>query len=237
MATIVAGSIQALRGGTGSGPWLGGSSKRSPVQPEKVTSGSERGTAVREGTGRAAEWVLGAGNTLRADDKGRALNRHGEGERRSVMLVTRMPPTFRSPCSSPGPGCGRKIGYPISLEIVRMTGKLLLLMTLPFSALAAQQPSNRPGQQPPVTIKAEKAEYRSQAKITSDAAVQTALARVPGGQIQEGELEKEHGKLVYSFDVVVPNRKGVDEVQVDARSGKVVSVKHESPAAEAKEKD
>ncbi|HEY0351917.1 MAG TPA: PepSY domain-containing protein [Gemmatimonadales bacterium] len=116
-----------------------------------------------------------------------------------------------------------------------MTRKLLLLMALPFGALAAQQPSAQPGQQPPVTIKAEKPEYRSQAKITSDAAVQTALARVPGGQIQEGELEKEHGKLVYSFDVVVPNQKGVDEVQVDARSGKVVSVKHESPAAEAKE--
>ena len=41
--------------------------------------------------------------------------------------------------------------------------------------------------------------------------------------------------MVYSFDVLVPNRKGVEEVQVDARSGKVVSVKHESPAAEAKE--
>jgi regulator of RNase E activity RraB len=116
-----------------------------------------------------------------------------------------------------------------------MTRKLLFLMALPFGALAAQQPSNQTGQQPPVTIKAEKAEYRSQAKITSEAAVQTALARVPRGQIREGELEKEHGRLVYSFDVIVPNREGVDEVQVDAQSGKVVSVKHESAAAEAKE--
>ena len=116
-----------------------------------------------------------------------------------------------------------------------MTRKLLFLMALPFGALAAQQPSNQSGQQPPVTIKAEKPEYRSQAKITSEAAVQSALARVPGGQVREGELEKEHGRLVYSFDVLVPNREGVDEVQVDARSGKVVSVKHESPAAEAKE--
>jgi len=116
-----------------------------------------------------------------------------------------------------------------------MTRKLLFLMALPFGVLAAQQPSNQTGQQPPVTIKAEKPEYRSQAKITSDVAVQTALARVPGGQVREGELEKEHGLLVYSFDVLVPNREGVDEVQVDAKSGKVVSVKHESAADEAKE--
>jgi hypothetical protein len=115
-----------------------------------------------------------------------------------------------------------------------MTRKLLFLMALPFGALAAQQPSNQTGQ-PPVTIKAEKPEYRSQAKITSEVAVQNALARVPGGQVREGELEKEHGRLVYSFDVLVPNREGVDEVQVDARSGKVVSVKHESAADEAKE--
>jgi hypothetical protein len=116
-----------------------------------------------------------------------------------------------------------------------MIPKLLFLTVLPFGALAAQQPSSQAGGQPGVTIKAEKPEYSSQAKITSQVAVDSALARVPGGQIHEGELEKEHGRLVYSFDVLVPHRKGVKEVQVDARSGKVVSVKHESPAAEAKE--
>jgi Peptidase propeptide and YPEB domain len=116
-----------------------------------------------------------------------------------------------------------------------MIRKLLFLMVLPFGALVAQQPSvTAPGQQG-VIIKAEKPEYSSQAKITSQVAVDSALARVPGGQIHEGELEKEHGRLVYSFDVAVPQRKGVQEVQVDARSGKVVSVKHESAAAEAKE--
>ena len=84
------------------------------------------------------------------------------------------------------------------METGRMTRKLLLLMALPFGALAAQQPSNQAGQQPSVTIKAEKPEFRSQAKITPEAAVQSALARVPGGQVHEGELEKEHGLLVYS---------------------------------------
>ena len=116
-----------------------------------------------------------------------------------------------------------------------MIRKLLFLAVLPFGALVAQQPSGQAGSQQSVTIKAEKPEYSSQAKITSQVAVDSALARVPGGQIHEGELEKEHGRLVYSFDVLVPQRKGVEEVQVDARSGKVVSVNHESPAAESKE--
>jgi uncharacterized membrane protein YkoI len=116
-----------------------------------------------------------------------------------------------------------------------MIRKLLFLTVLPFGALVAQQPSNQTGGQQGVTIKAEKPEYSSQAKITSQVAVDSALARVPGGQVHEGELEEEHGRLVYSFDVLVPHRTGVDEVQVDARSGKVVSVKHESPTAEAKE--
>ena len=116
-----------------------------------------------------------------------------------------------------------------------MIRKLLFLTVLPFGTLVAQKPSNQAGSQQGVTIKAEKPEYSSQAKITSQVAVDSALARVPGGQIHEGELEKDHGRLVYSFDVLVPHRQGVEEVQVDARSGKVVSVKHESPAAEAKE--
>ena len=116
-----------------------------------------------------------------------------------------------------------------------MIRKLLFLTVLPFGVLVAQQPSGQADRQPGITIKAEKPEYSSQAKITSQVAVDSALARVPGGQVQEGELEKEHGRLVYSFDLLVPHRKGVQEVQVDARSGKVVSVKHESSAAEAKE--
>jgi uncharacterized membrane protein YkoI len=108
-----------------------------------------------------------------------------------------------------------------------MLRKLLFLTVLPLGVVVAQRQG--------VAIKAEKPEYSSQAKITSRVAVDSALARVPGGQVHEGELEKEHGRLVYSFDVLVPHRKGVDEVQVDARSGRVVSVRHESPEAEAKE--
>jgi uncharacterized iron-regulated membrane protein len=74
-----------------------------------------------------------------------------------------------------------------------------------------------------------------QPKISAEAARATALARVPNGTVQKYELEREHGKLVYSFDIEVPGKSGIEELQVNAITGKVVSQKHETPAQEAKE--
>jgi len=72
----------------------------------------------------------------------------------------------------------------------------------------------------------------SQAKISRVDAEKIALAREPG-TIKEGELEKEHGKVIYSFDIQTSN--GVHEVNVDAITGKVVEDSVESPANAAKE--
>lgn len=73
-----------------------------------------------------------------------------------------------------------------------------------------------------------------QARITMDQARETALKRAPG-TVEDGELEREHGRLVYSFDI--RNAKGtIDEVQVSAISGRIVRVEHESKAQEAAEK-
>jgi uncharacterized membrane protein YkoI len=62
------------------------------------------------------------------------------------------------------------------------------------------------------------------------------LARVPNSEVKSAELEEEGGKLVYSFDLAVRGRTGVDEVQVDAVSGEIVSVHHENAKTEAAEK-
>jgi hypothetical protein len=75
----------------------------------------------------------------------------------------------------------------------------------------------------------------AEAKIERAAAERIALARVPGGHIKEGELEKEHGVLVWSFDIALPASADITEVQVDAVSGAVVSVVTETPADQAKE--
>jgi len=78
------------------------------------------------------------------------------------------------------------------------------------------------------------AKLLKQARVTPDDARQTALAAVPGN-VEEEELEKEHGKLVFSYDI--RTAKGtITEVQVDAKTGKIVSTEEESKADEEKER-
>lgn len=78
--------------------------------------------------------------------------------------------------------------------------------------------------------------HHAKAKISKEQAEQIALEKVPGGSIKEGELEKEHGKLIWSFDIAKAGMSGITEVQVNAVTGEIVSVEQESAADEAKEK-
>lgn len=83
-------------------------------------------------------------------------------------------------------------------------------------------------------------EEKTNAKLAKQAKITMAQARVTAqksasGTIEEEELEREGGKLLYSFDI--RNAKGtITEVQVDAKTGKLLSAKEESAADEAKEK-
>ncbi len=76
---------------------------------------------------------------------------------------------------------------------------------------------------------------KAEAKVTEADARTTALAKVLNGTVQSSSLEKEHGKLVWSFDIAQPTTKDLTEIQVDATSGSIASIKKESPAQEAKE--
>src|ERR1043165_173968 len=87
------------------------------------------------------------------------------------------------------------------------------------------------------TEEKKQAELQSEAKISRADAEKAALAKVPGGKIKEGELEKEKGKLIWSFDISIPDSKDIKEVAVDAMTGDVIAVNTESPAAQAKEAD
>jgi hypothetical protein len=80
-----------------------------------------------------------------------------------------------------------------------------------------------------------KKHHHSTAKVSEEAARATALAEVPNGKVESHELEKEHGKLVYSFDIKEPGKSGVQEVNVDAMTGKVLNNHHETTSAEHKE--
>ena len=69
-------------------------------------------------------------------------------------------------------------------------------------------------------------------KLSMKKAEEIALTR-QSGHIKSSELEREHGRLIYSFDIERNNK--VHEVNVDANTGKIVEDTVESAAAEANE--
>ena len=48
------------------------------------------------------------------------------------------------------------------------------------------------------------ATLRKEAKISEETARATALKEVPNGKVKSSELERENGKLIYSYDITVP---------------------------------
>ena len=105
-------------------------------------------------------------------------------------------------------------------------------VVLPIAALTAML------FMPASTVKAastDQAALQKEAKISMEKAKEIALKHVKkGSRIASSELEREHGKLIYSFDITT--KKGVTEVNVDAITGKIVDTHHESAAKEAAEK-
>jgi uncharacterized membrane protein YkoI len=81
---------------------------------------------------------------------------------------------------------------------------------------------------------ASQAELLKEATIDEAAARKTALAEVPGGEITKAELEKEDSLLIWSFDIKVEGKEGIEEVHVDAKTGKAVKREHESGGGEAR---
>jgi hypothetical protein len=79
------------------------------------------------------------------------------------------------------------------------------------------------------------ANLAAQAKITKAEAEKIALEKVPGGTIKEGDIEKEKGKLIWSFDITTPGTKDITEVQVDAMTGQVLDIAKETAAEQEKE--
>jgi uncharacterized membrane protein YkoI len=76
------------------------------------------------------------------------------------------------------------------------------------------------------------ADLVKQATVSEANAAKTVAARLPNGRIQAVELENEGGRLIYSYEVKVPGRSGIEEINVNAKTGAVVSTEHESPAKE-----
>jgi uncharacterized membrane protein YkoI len=104
--------------------------------------------------------------------------------------------------------------------------------TLGASAVASAQASKAAAKHEATS----EAALRKEATIAEADARKTALAAVPGGKVQSHELEREKGKLIYSYDIKVAGKSGIEEVNVDAKTGEIVAHEHEDAKAEAKEK-
>ncbi|MGH7603692.1 MAG: PepSY domain-containing protein [Gemmatimonadaceae bacterium] len=79
------------------------------------------------------------------------------------------------------------------------------------------------------------ATLQKEAKVSKETARETALKEVPNGTVKSSELERENGKLIYSFAISAPGKTGIEEVNVNAIDGSVVNREHESAATEKKE--
>jgi uncharacterized membrane protein YkoI len=83
-----------------------------------------------------------------------------------------------------------------------------------------------------VPLEQDRPGLQQEATISDAQARAIALQRVPGGQIVEGELEEEGGRLVYEYEVRAADGRRVIEVQVDARTGAVLGADSEGDDAD-----
>jgi len=112
----------------------------------------------------------------------------------------------------------------------------LLLATLVLLAVACEGKENEQDEAKEGKEKTPTAAMVADAKISEDSARVIALATVPGGTVTEATLEEENGALLWSFDIQVAGKSGIEEVHVDARTGAILKQEHETPADEAAEK-
>ena len=120
--------------------------------------------------------------------------------------------------------------------------RISLLLSLTPVLLAAQAtpatpatPRTQARAWPDTGLRVERGADRAKATFSLDSARALALRTVPGGAIQSSELEQERGKLIYSFDLKVPGKEGIEEVNVDATNGRLIGREHEGDEDEAAE--
>ena len=118
-----------------------------------------------------------------------------------------------------------------------MVKRITTALCLCFAATAGAQTMSKAATVPAKPARHEsQSALRKEAKVTMVQARATALKEVPNGRLRSSVLEREDGKLIYSFDIGVPGKSGIEEVKVDAATGAVAGHEHETPKMEAKEK-
>ena len=112
----------------------------------------------------------------------------------------------------------------------------LVAFAIATSAVAAgaQQATKHPTTTHHAKVETQ-AQLEKEAKLTMAQARALAIKTVPGAKIETGEIEREGGKLIYSFDMKTQGKTGIDEVNIDAMTGTVIGNQHETPKDEKAE--
>jgi len=76
----------------------------------------------------------------------------------------------------------------------------------------------------PIPIREQTLGLLAEAGVSPAAARLAAFAEVPGAQMVAGTIERLADQLVYSFDLKYAGHDGTEQVQIDAKTGKVVCV-------------
>lgn len=113
-------------------------------------------------------------------------------------------------------------------SIFRTLVPAVLFAAAAFAPLAAQGPTPKYQRDLPARL-------LKQATIKEADAAKTAQARIPNARIEAVELENENGNLIYSYELKIAGHSGIEEVNVNAKTGEVVNTEHEGPNAEANE--
>jgi len=101
---------------------------------------------------------------------------------------------------------------------------LIVLVTMVIVGACADQAAPADSETP--LVSEEEAGLLDLAAVSPEAAIEIALGRV-AGRVVEAEIEREDGRLVYSFDIEVPGVSGLTEVEIDAQTGEILEVENE----------
>jgi uncharacterized membrane protein YkoI len=72
----------------------------------------------------------------------------------------------------------------------------------------------------------------NEATVTANTAIEKARAAIPEATILSAELEREDGALIYTFDMKLEGREGIEEVHIDAFTGEVLAREQEEEGEE-----
>jgi hypothetical protein len=114
-------------------------------------------------------------------------------------------------------------GFPLKWLLRLLGGVCVLAATWPASA--AERCSIHPAKG------LSGSQLAALAQVSQTEAEKTAVAKIGGKEnvsVAAAELESEHGCLIWSFDLRIAGKSGVQEVHVDAGNGHVLSVEHEN---------